>query len=70
MRPKGPWDTEPDLLKPKDRRAPPAGLTTDQLETSNYYRDATPREFIFFWFLAILGSLGFWALVLWAIFKG
>lgn len=70
MRPRGPWDTEPDHMNPKDRRAPPAGLTNDQLETSGYFRDATPKEFMLFWFLAVLGAIGFWALVFWAIFKG
>ena len=67
----GPWDKPPekvDLLNPPDRNAPPAHLTTDQLEVSNYYRTGTKWDYIIGWGLAIGASLGFWALVVWALF--
>lgn len=71
MTEKGPWDKPPkpvDHMNPPDRNAPPAGLTNDELETSNYYRDGTPLQIILSWALALVASVSFWGLIVWALF--
>lgn len=68
MRPRGPWDKPLDLDNPPDRNAPPAGLSNDELEWSNYYHTGKGWQILLVWGTGLVLSLCFWALVIWALF--